>query len=283
MADEQAGTVAGGTDGTGGTSAAAPAAATSAATKDKYLLSSVNNTLHVLDVLCERGPLSLAELSRQTGFDKTTLFRMTYTLERNGYVKRDAEGRWSLGTKLVTLGGAVVAERTVDDVAQPHMMQASRSLGVSVHLGILMGGRIVTVAVENSTRGVQVTGRVGSSARAHSTAMGRAILANLPAAELLVLEQDFEYIQYTDRSLMSNAELEALIKQVRADGYATDVNDRYRGFGGLACPIFDYRMNCVAAAGVVSIAPEIEERKEEFAEVMRAMCLDISRDLGYVG
>lgn len=42
--------------------------------KDKYLLSSVNNTLRLLDVLAAGGSVSLAELARETGHDKASLF-----------------------------------------------------------------------------------------------------------------------------------------------------------------------------------------------------------------
>lgn len=249
--------------------------------KDRYLLSSVNNTLGLLDVLAQHEALSLAELSRITGHDKTSLFRMMYTLEKNGFVTKDADARYSLGLKLVALGGSVVTRRSVIDVARPHLARLARETGMSAHMGQLAGTRVVTVAVENPGRGLQVTGRVGMSARAHSTAMGRALLAGLSEEEYLHLRAGFKYIAYTERSVASDEELDRLLAGVRKDGYATDINDRYAGFGGLAAPVFDISGHCIAAAGVVGLAQGIEEQRDELASAVLAATAAISAELGH--
>lgn len=249
--------------------------------KDRYLLSSVNNALSVLDVIAAQGPLTLAELSRTTGYDKTSLFRMTYTLEQNGLLAKDSEGRWALGLKLIYLGGVSLARQDANKVARPHLLRFSREMGVSTHLARLAGTRVVTTGIETPTSVLSVTGYVGMSARAHSTAMGRAILANLPAQELKALEQDFKYPAYTERSVQTTEQLDTLLADVREHGYATDINDRYRGFGSLAAPIFDFSGACTAACGIVTTAQDIEMRLDEFAEAVTKLAASISADLGY--
>ena len=251
--------------------------------KDKYLLSSVNNTLGLLDVLAANGSLSLAELGRLTDFDKTSLFRMMHTLEANGFVSKDADARYSLGLKLIYLGGAVVARQDITQVARPHMLAFCREKGLPVHLGRLSGARVVTTDVEMPLSDLQVTGRVGMSARAHSTAMGRAILANLPEAELGVLIEGFKFIPYTENSVTSADELRGLLDRARADGYATDANDRYRGFGSVAAPVFDFSGKCVAACGVVTLAQDVEKNAEAYGAAVKELASRISGDLGWQG
>ena len=248
--------------------------------KDKYLLSSVNNTLRLLDVLAAGGSMSLAELARETGQDKASLFRMMHTLEVNGFVAKDADARYSLGLKLLYLGGSVVARQDLTEVARPRMLAFCREKGLSVHLGRLSGTRVVATDVETPMNDLQVTGRVGMSARVHSTAMGRAILANLPEAEVEALLPSFKYVAYTDRSLTSADELRRVLARVRADGYATDINDRYQGFGSIAAPIFDFSGRCVAACGIVTLAQAVEENLDEYASGVRELAAAISADLG---
>ncbi len=251
--------------------------------KDKYLLSSVNNTLRLLDVLAAHGSMSLAELARETGHDKASLFRMMHTLEVNGFVAKDDEARYSLGLKLLYLGGTVVTGQDLTQVARPRMLAFCREQGVSVHLGRLSGTRVVTTDVETPATDLQVTGRVGMSARVHSTAMGRAILANLPEAELAQMMGSFKYISYTPRSVKSGEELLEILDQVRERGFATDINDRYQGFGSLAAPIFDFSGKCVAACGIVTLAQAVEENLEAYARAVRELAAAISADLGYSG
>jgi len=59
----------------------------------------------VLDVL-EVEPRSLAELVDVTGLPRATAHRLATALEEHGLVRRDDEGRFTLGTRLVALGRA---------------------------------------------------------------------------------------------------------------------------------------------------------------------------------
>ena len=70
--------------------------------KDRYLLSSLNNALCLLDLLSHASSLSLAELTHLSGMDKASVFRSLYTLEKNGYVQKLPEARYRLGMKSST-------------------------------------------------------------------------------------------------------------------------------------------------------------------------------------
>ena len=270
-------------DGLGNAATAAKDEKASKPAKDKYLLSSVNNTLGLLDVLAKHGSMSLAELARTTGHDKASLFRMMHTLEANGFVSKDDDARYSLGLKLLYLGGSVVAHQDLTEVARPRMMAFCREKGISVHLARLSGTRVVTTEVETPAADLQVTGRIGMSARVHSTAMGRAILANMDEAEVERMMPSFKYVAYTPRSIKNDDELLAVLEKVRTDGYATDINDRYQGFGSIAAPIFDFSGRCVAACGIVTLAQAVEENLEAYAADIRELAHAISTDLGAQG
>lgn len=248
---------------------------------DKYLLNSVNNTLSLLDTLASKGPMTLAELDRATSFGKTSLFRMLHTLEVNGFICKDAEARYSLGLKLLYLGSSVIARQDLVDIARPRLRAFCTEQGLSTHLARLSGSRVVTIDVETPVRDLQITGRVGMSPRAHSTAMGRAILANLPAKELAENLSGTTYVSYTSNSVQSEDELRALLDQVRNDGYAVDIDDRYPGFGSIAAPIFDYRGICVAACGVVTLSQTVTARRKDLSVAIIDLAASISNDLGH--
>lgn len=250
-------------------------------TEDKYLLSSVNNTLSLLDILAAKGPMTLAELDRSTSFGKTSLFRMLHTLEVNDYICKDSEARYSLGLKLPYLGSSVIARQDLADTARPRLRAFCTKQGLSTHLARLSGSRVVTIDVETPVRDLQVTGRVGMSPRAHSTAMGRAILANLTAAEREEHLRGVNFVSYTDSSVKSEAELAAVLEQAKQDGFALDVDDRYPGFGSIAAPIFDYRGICVAACGIVALSQTIAKRTDELSQAVIELAAEISSDLGH--
>jgi len=49
---------------------------------DRYLLSSVSNTLEVLDLLSKHEELGVAEISNELDMGRASVFRMLYTLEK---------------------------------------------------------------------------------------------------------------------------------------------------------------------------------------------------------
>src|SRR3546814_15648899 len=52
----------------------------------------------------EVGPLSLAQLVDRTGLSRATAHRLAVALEAHGLVRRDEEGRFCLGLRLISLG-----------------------------------------------------------------------------------------------------------------------------------------------------------------------------------
>lgn len=52
----------------------------------------------------ERGPLTLAELVSTTGLSRATAHRLVVALETHGLARRDGDGRFVLGLRLVGLG-----------------------------------------------------------------------------------------------------------------------------------------------------------------------------------
>lgn len=249
---------------------------------DPYLLQSVNNTLSLLDIFSHYRHLTLAQLTRLTPFDKASLFRMLHTLEKNGLLTRSGEG-YSLGLKLLHYGGLVAARQDVVAQAKPFMQDFCQRTGLSTHLGRLSQGRVVTVHIEDPPYDIQVTARVGMSAPAYATAMGRVLLAHLPAEELEKQCAGFVYKRYSPTSLQDRAQLDELLAQVLQQGWACDMNDRFPGFAGLAVPVFNCSGRCVAAVGLVTLAQNVEMNREQYLAELRQLGPDISRALGWSG
>src|SRR6516162_5981122 len=66
--------------------------------------SGVHATLRVLDALANRGPLQLAEISRELGLPKSTLHRVCSILVDRAWAVRDDEGRFALGIRALAMG-----------------------------------------------------------------------------------------------------------------------------------------------------------------------------------
>ena len=116
----------------------------------------------MLDAL-ERGPCSLGELVEATGFSRATTHRLAVALEAHGLVRRDDDGRFALGVRLVALGRAAAEGLPLSVAAQPALRALRDVTGESVQLYVREGDRRVCIAALESPHGLRTIVPMGAS------------------------------------------------------------------------------------------------------------------------
>jgi DNA-binding IclR family transcriptional regulator len=106
----------------------------------------VDKAVGVLGAL-ERGPQSLAELVAATGLTRATSHRLAVALEAHGLVRRDEDGRFTLGLRLIGLGHAAAEAVPGWLDARPALAWLQEQTGESVQLFVRDGD--VRVCVES--------------------------------------------------------------------------------------------------------------------------------------
>lgn len=83
--------------------------------------------------------LSLSELSRRTQLYKSTILRLSQTLERLGYIARNAAGEYHIGPAALRLGGLYQASMKPEDVIMPVLRRlvalTNESAGFHIRFG----------------------------------------------------------------------------------------------------------------------------------------------------
>jgi DNA-binding IclR family transcriptional regulator len=87
----------------------------------------------------ESDPRSLGELVTVTGLPRATAHRLAVALEAHGLVRRDADGRFALGLRLVGLGRAATASFPLAELARPALERLRDATGESVQLYVVDG------------------------------------------------------------------------------------------------------------------------------------------------
>ena len=95
----------------------------------------------------ERSPQSLAELVAVTGLSRATAHRLAVALEAHGLVRRDEDGRFMLGLRLIGLGHAAAEALPGWRDARPALAWLQERTGESVQLYVRDGD--VRVCVES--------------------------------------------------------------------------------------------------------------------------------------
>jgi DNA-binding IclR family transcriptional regulator len=161
----------------------------------------------------EGRPAALAELVERTGLSRATAHRLAVALEDHGLVRRDDEGRFCLGLRLIGLGHEAAEAVPVWAAARPALGWLHEQTGESVQLFVRDGDSRVCVESIESLRELRTIVPVGARLPLDVGSAGR-VLAGA------------------------------------AGGWVASVAEREEGVASVSAPVHDRRGRVVAAVSV---------------------------------
>jgi DNA-binding IclR family transcriptional regulator len=222
----------------------------------------VQGTLAVLDLLAAGSPLSLSEISRELGIAKSTLHRICNVLVERGWAVRDREGRFDLGIRALRLGSSS-AELPVVTAFRTVAVEFLTRHDETIALAVLDGVESLFIAIEDTSQPVRLVTHVGSKTPAFASASGRVVLASQPPAEVAAIFGGRPLVAPTGRRLNGVAELESILAEVRARGYAENWEETAEGLYAASVPITnDSAITLAALTTLIPISRITPERRE---------------------
>lgn len=242
----------------------------------------LQKALGLLEMFKEPASLSLSELARLCGGNKSSVHRLVRTLEITGYLTRDPQtGRYSLGLKLFELGTLAVARLPVRQQAFPLMTQLSLATGESVFLSVPLEGASVCVEEVVTSHTVWIGAAVGVRSAFHATAAGKCFLAFIPSARERLREQ-IALPAFTSQTRTDGEALQEELDRVLTQGWALNDEETELGVRYVAAPIRDGTGQVVAALSLgVAIERLPREQLPAVAQRVVASSREISLRLGY--
>ena len=234
---------------------------------ERHNIQSVDRALFLLESIAEAGgETTLTDLSQRTGLNISTCHHLLATLVQRGFAAKVPGKRlYALGARILHLGQAC---RQVDlpRRALPYLEAVNRATGETVHLAVVQGDSVVTLAVRETRHAVRVdTGRTGKIAAPHATSVGKAILAWLPDDEMSRIVAG-GLKRCTDNTITDFAALVDDLKRVRRDGYALDREEHLPGVICVGAAIRDQAGTVVCG---ISASTPTQRGTDEHIALMR--------------
>ena len=121
--------------------------------------------------------------------------------------------------------------------------------------------------------------QVGTRMPAHATVVGRLLLQDVVLKQLY---PEGRLKQHTAQTPRTVAELEKLIAQDRARGYAVSESGYENGICAVAAPVRNHEQRVVAALSVIVPQPRLEpKRRDELVQKAVAAAAELSRRMSY--
>jgi DNA-binding IclR family transcriptional regulator len=229
-------------------------------------------------------PLSLTEAADVLGVHKSTALRILQTLESARFVRRTGAGTYVLGSGLIELSELALGSMDLRQFAAAHLRALQRETSHTVHLAQLTGDEIIYIDKVDSPAfdAVKLPSRVGRAVSIYASAVGKTILAYLPAEERDRLLSHVVFERFTDTTFADHESLEAELVRIRENGWATDNGEHDAYVMCVAAPIRDSRGQVIAAASItaIEVIANLDQLKSNLPRLLET-ANRISCELGY--
>lgn len=225
-----------------------------------YIVLPVMKALQVLDYVARQGhDVTLTETVAELKLPKTTVFRYLQTLSAAQFIEHDLKrDRYGVGKKFRALARVDQELQGLRDIAQPEMRTLMETFHETVNLAVLSDNEVVYIDMLEPGRPLRANARIGHRHPAHSTSLGKAMMAFLPDADALALSSELR--QRTINTLTDADKLRRQVDDVRRRGYAIEVGENEDGLMCIGVPILDRTGYPVAAMSLS--APERRMKPE---------------------
>lgn len=222
---------------------------------------SADRVLTILEYLADHHGATFAAIVRDLGLPNSSTYQLLRTIRQRGFVDFDEITReFKLGFRLWEVAQAYSSVQHLADVAQPFMDELTAVTKETVQLSRLDGLQNVYLAISESPHPMKLVSSVGNRLPAHTTGLGKVLLAALPDA---VLDERLDGVvleRFTANTITDVDQLGVELRRIRERGYGEDREEYVVGCRCIAMPIHDPSGATIAAMSVSVPTPRFDQR-----------------------
>ena len=201
----------------------------------------------------EDANLTLAELSRRTGFHRSTVLRLARTLAMDDYLVQKDDGAWRLGRAAGWLGACYQATFDVHEIIEPVLRELALKTAESATFYVREGDYRTSVVRVEGPRAVRHHVRIGAALPLLVGGPGLVIMAFSGAAG-----EPYE--------------------KIRADGYRISLGERDPEVSSISVPVFGASWKIL---GAICVSGPISRLTGPVLESFIPAAVDAGRQLSY--
>lgn len=230
-----------------------------ASTSEKTIPTNLRLLL-LLEELAKVGvPVTPTAANEILGLPKPTIHRLFHTLEEEGFLQRDIDGRsYAPGARLRKLAASVLSTSRIRMVRQTVLQSLAEDVGETCNIAMPERYAMVYLDRVETKWPLRIQLPVGTEVPFHCTASGKMYLSSLKprlfAKYLSIVALDAQ----TDHTITDPDLLSREIETVRAQGYATDNEEFMEGMVAVAVPLLDSQGRLMSTLSVHAPMPRAD-------------------------
>jgi DNA-binding IclR family transcriptional regulator len=174
----------------------------------------------IVETLAELDRCTVSELADRTEYTVSTVYEHLVTLQDLGYVLKEDDKTYRLSTRFLELGTRVRTSRLEEHRIRSTITSLAAETDDVVWFHVEEHGMAVNLYKAVGARGIQTYGRVGKQVHLHSSAGGKAILAEFPDDRIEAVLAEHGLPAYTPSTITDREAFFDEIERVRERGVA---------------------------------------------------------------
>lgn len=216
-------------------------------------IKSVEKTVEILEGLKRLDGARLSELSDYVGMSHGSVHHYLMSLQKGGYIVKHGN-KYDLSIRFFSLGGYARQKQQLYRESRSRINELASQTGETVRLVIEHEGHCITIYQASGAEDDQSQTYAGFEEFPHSSAAGKAILAELPDERIEAIVDARGLPQRTEHTIVDRDELYEELETVRSRGYAID--DR-ECFDGLFCIAESIKSSNEEVLGAISVSTSV--------------------------
>lgn len=206
-------------------------------------------TLMIMEVLGRKEcALTPTEINHELKLPKQTIHRLCTTLEHEGYLMREADGkRLRPSRKMRLIANGLLHASHFHVIRHQILQQVADNVKETVNMVVPEETGMSYIDRVEADWPFRVQLPVGSNVPFHCTASGKTFMASLPKNKRAQFVDGLKLEQQTSRTHITKSALLEDLNVCRKRGYALDQEEFFDGMVAIAVPVTDPKGRYVAA------------------------------------
>jgi len=240
----------------------------------------VMKAIDILEIFLKSdSTLSLTEISKLTGLNAATTYRLVSTLLKRGYLSHNQnKGMYSLGLKMLDYNFAIRRNLKFIDFAYLSLSKLSKEQNESVYLAVIDGDESLIIEEVGIDEDLRINSPVGKRLKLHCTAGGKILMASLSKEERKAYYGRNTLQPFTKYTITDISQLEKELEIVKMEGVAFDKEEYRMGIWAAAAPIYNTNGSVIATVGILVLTSYIDgNNTEKYSTAIKSCAGEISQ------
>jgi len=228
----------------------------------KYTVSTIEKGINVLNLFKTHSKLSFTDIQKTLKYNKSTLFRILYTLEKNSYLLKDKNGRYEVGLNIFILGNQISRIGKLRKVSEIYLEKLTEKTNLTSHIGVIEGLQVLIIDKYNpSNSGIKMVSHIGALVPAHCTGQGKVLLAYSSRKIVEKIIKKYGLQRFTPNTIILVDDFFVELKKIRERGYAVDNSEHEKYIHCIAFPIMNEFNELEAAISITGLMMDFSDEE----------------------